>query len=54
MDLIYCVCFVLFEALCRGQQCFSHHLGTATWVKPVLSNGDKVFAQGPHLLYNIL
>ena len=34
--------FVLFEALCLGEQFFSY-VGMVSWVKPVPSNGDEVF-----------
>ena len=39
MDFFRFIC--LFEALRLGQQFFSN-FGMASWVKPVLSNGDEV------------
>ena len=37
----------LFEALCPGQQFFSH-FGTSSWVYPVLSNWDEVSCSRTH------
>ena len=39
--LFLCLFVCSFEALCPGQQLFSH-FETVSWVYPELSNGDKV------------
>ena len=56
---IVCLFVCLSEALRPGQQFFSH-FGTASWVYPVLSNGDEVFcsrtqhrAPGEDLTHNL-
>ena len=40
---------VLVDALCPSQQFFSH-VGTISWVEPVLSSEDKCLTQGHNIM----
>ena len=49
MDLIYCFCFVLFEALRPGPQFFSVILGRLAVFNQYEAMGLKCLAREPHL-----